>query len=672
VREIAREILGDTLQLNYVVDSKVQAMITMETGRPLPRAAVLPMLENVLQANGLAMIQADGVYRIMPIEEAPRAGTANVKRFGTLQPGYGIEVIPLKFVSATELQQVLQPFVPTGSVLQADTLRNVLLVSGTRQDLQGFADLVNQFDVDWLAGMSFGLFPLKIGTARGVAGDLEAIIGKDAQGPLAGVVRVVPIERLNAVLVITPQPAYLHEVRPWIDRLDFGSDETTPRLFQYFVQNSRAADLAAVLNDLLSGGGGRGLGALGRPGRGPAGRSPARAGGGAGMGAGGTGMGAGGAGLGAGGTGLGAGGTGFGTMAGPGTAPQSGMAQPPGAVAAGPGGVMQPAPPGAPGEGAPPPPGFGVDLAAGRAPPELELPQVRLVADDKNNALVIFAKPRDYRMIEAVIKRLDVVPLQVLIEATIAEVTLNDALQYGLQFFLKTGEGGNVRLSTLAGAAVQGVFPGFNYAVTGLTGSNSQMILSALSQVTNVNVISSPQILVLDHQTAYIQVGSEVPVPVQQAQSTLLAGAPIINSIQYRATGVILQVSPRVNSSGLITMEIEQEVSDVAPVTSAQLNAPTFDERRILSNVVVQTGDTIALGGLIRDTQNYNNSGIPLLMDIPFIGALFSTTTKSVARTELLVLLSPRIVRNTQDALDLSDELRSRMRAIAPLERRIR
>jgi general secretion pathway protein D len=382
-----------------------------------------------------------------------------------------------------------------------------------------------------------------------------------------------------------------------------------------------------------------------------------------------------------------AGGAGLGTMSGStmpgsttsgmGAASPSGMAQPPGAALGGSGGMMQPpAPPAAAplgaGEGATPPPGFGVDLATGRASPELELPHVRLVADDKNNALVIFAKPRDYRMIEAVIKRLDIVPLQVLIEATIAEVTLNDALQYGLQFFLKTGEGGNARLSTLAGGAVQGVFPGFNYVINGLTGSNAQIILSALSQVTNVNVISSPQILVLDHQTAYIQVGSEVPVPVQQAQSTLLAGAPIINSIQYRATGVILQVSPRVNSSGLITMEIEQEVSDVAPITSAQLNAPTFDERRILSNVVVQTGDTIALGGLIRDTQNYNNSGIPLLMDIPFIGALFSTTTKTVARTELLVLLSPRIVRNTQDALDLSDELRSRMRAIAPLERRIR
>jgi general secretion pathway protein D len=276
-------------------------------------------------------------------------------------------------------------------------------------------------------------------------------------------------------------------------------------------------------------------------------------------------------------------------------------------------------------------------------------------------------------MIEGIIRRLDIVPLQVLIEATIAEVTLTDALHYGLQFFLKQGSS---RFSlTTAGSGnltqsdINGVFPGFNYV---LSGADARAILSLLSSISNVNVISSPQLLVLDHQTAALQVGDQVPIVVQSAQSVINPDSPIVNSIQYRNTGVVLQVTPRVNTSGLVTLDIDQEVSDVAKTTSSTINSPTIAQRRIISSIVVQDGETIALGGLIRDNQTDTKSGIPILSEIPFIGALFRDTTRSTSRTELLVLLAPRVVRNPTDVRNVTEDLRTRMRALRPLDVRVR
>jgi general secretion pathway protein D len=650
VQEIAREILGNQLHLDYVVDAGVQASITAQTGSPLPRSSVLPTLEGILRANGLALMQAGGLYRILPLEGAARAGAAAVAAQAN-RVGYAVRVLPLKYVAAPELKSVLDPFVPPGGVVQADGARNILVVSGAAGDLAGFAELVRQFDVDWLTGKSFGLYPLRVGLVKDVASELQSIIDEGGQGssPLAGLVRIVPIERLNAILVISSQPAYLREMKTWIDRLDYGDDQTTPRFFNYYVQNSRAADLAAVLTQILSSGQVATVNPQTAPGTTTTeiGRAAAVA--------------------------------------------TPGLATP---------GIRAPSPAlGAPAIGAPGPgasgqlaPGMPIGQAQGYAPQqrqaelvgaatgpsppaqgELQLPSVRVVADEKNNALVIFARPRDYRMIEGIIQKLDIVPLQVLIEATIAEVTLNDALQYGLAFFLKSGrtrfELTRATSGTLTAADIAGIFPGFNFV---LNAGTSQEIISLLSSISNVNVISSPQLLVLDHQTAALQVGDQVPIVTQQAESVITANAPIINSVQYRNTGVVLHVTPRVNSSGLITLDIDQEVSDVATTTTSTINSPTINDRHFASSVIVQDGQTIALGGLISENHNDTKSGIPVLSDLPIVGALFRQTTRSIKRTELLVLLAPRVVRNPKEAHDLTEELSNRMRSVKPLRNEVR
>ncbi len=292
---------------------------------------------------------------------------------------------------------------------------------------------------------------------------------------------------------------------------------------------------------------------------------------------------------------------------------------------------------------------------------------MRIVADEKNNTLVIFARPRTYRMIEQALQKIDMVPLQVLIEATIAEVTLGNDLQYGLQYFFHAHENQFIFGSTstpITGAGIAGVFPGFNYI---LGSTNANVVLNLLSSITNVHVVSAPELLVLDHQSASLLVGNQIPIPTAQIQSTVTSGAPLVSTIQYVDTGVILKVSPRVNANGLITLDISQEVSAVANASqTAATNSlgPTITQRRIQSTITVQDGETVALGGLIQDTNSLSKTGLPLLSDVPVIGSAFRSTDRSVQRTELLVLLSPRVLHDAGDARAATDELRNRLRAL--------
>ena len=295
----------------------------------------------------------------------------------------------------------------------------------------------------------------------------------------------------------------------------------------------------------------------------------------------------------------------------------------------------------------------------------------RIIADGRNDALLVYATPQEYRMIERTIKRLDIAPLQVLIEATIAEVSLNDALQFGLRWFFQnqgaTGRRTNtVTFSDLGNGGVNQQFPGFSYL---FTGRSAQVALNTLSDLTHVNVVSSPQLMVLDNGTARLQVGDQVPVPTQQSVSTLDPNAPIVNSIDFRDTGVILEVTPHVNASGLVVLDVRQEVSDVVPTTTSGIDAPTIQRRVIESTVAVQNGETIALGGLIRDSRNRTRSGIPVLSRLPLFGPLFGTTQDTKDRTELLVLLTPRVVRDAGEARAVTRELRERLYGLESLRK---
>jgi general secretion pathway protein D len=285
----------------------------------------------------------------------------------------------------------------------------------------------------------------------------------------------------------------------------------------------------------------------------------------------------------------------------------------------------------------------------------------RVTADEVNNAIVIYATATEYRNLQETLLRLDVPPMQVMLEAAIAEVDLNNELSFGIQYSFQDSHN---QLSTIANAAVTSTAPGLAYSFT--LGKSIKATLDALATVTNVKVISAPKVLVLNNQPAKLEVGDDVPITTQSSQSTLAAGSPIVNSVEYRETGVILQVTPRVNQGGLVQMDVSQEVSNVAQTSSSAIS-PSFTQRKISSTVSVQDGETIALGGLITDSRSKIRNVVPFLNQIPYLGQLFSQKDNTAARTELLVLITPHVVQSVQRLRVITDELRRHMGEVQQL-----
>ncbi|MCI0429163.1 MAG: type II secretion system secretin GspD [Rhodospirillales bacterium] len=640
IREVIDTVLGNTLKVSYIIDPRVQGTVTLRTTRPLPAGSVIGILEDVLAMNGAALTKTGDIYKIIPLEQAVTS-PAIIGQGMTpvvLDRGFGLHVIPLRYVSATALVEVVRPFVPPGRVIQADPQRNVLIFVGTGSESVEIADLIGTFDVDWMAGMSFGLFPVQNAKPQSIVDELTKVFAPDGTQPPPGMVEFVPIDRLEAVLVISRQPAYLDQARQWIARLDRGVPADVRQLYVYFVQNGRAVDLAEVLGQVF----GISTATTGEaapqlaPGLTPTEISRP-------------------------------GTTSYGTTGLETTRTQTAQtettageepAREPRQLVPAEAVTPSPAPPAA---------------AGGETGP-------RIVADDRNNALLIYATVDEYRPIESALAKLDIVPLQVMIEATIIEVTLNDTLKYGIEWFFSHGEGGFTLSapstdSLLNPTSLVSGATGFTYL---LNTKDVQVVITALTSVTDVKVISSPQLLVLDNQTARLQVGDEVPI-LARSTGGILTGEDttnVISEVEYRDTGVILDIIPRVNASGLVTLDIIQEVSDVAPTlttgaTTVQEATPTIQQRKISSTVAVHSGDIVALGGLIRDTTNNSVSGIPVLSEIPILGNLFKTTTDSVRRTELLVLLKPRVIRDRADARAMTEELRKRLKGLQPLETKI-
>jgi general secretion pathway protein D len=517
------------------------------------------------------------------------------------------------------MQEILEPFVAPGS-LRADSARNLLIYSGSGADARDLIEMVKVFDVDWMRGMSFALFPVQVADPKTLVADLETVFLQEGGSPVEGLIRFVPVERLSAVLAISPRSVYLDRAQTWIERLDRGVEGAGRRIFVYYVENVRAADLADILGQVFEG-------------RAAPSREERRA-----------------------------------SLA-PGLTPVELQSE---QRAAQPEGVAEGA------EATPSPARVrqtaareaGVGQAVGGL---LEESDIRIIADETSNSVLILSTAAEFRMIEATLKKLDVLPLQVLIEATIAEVGLNDQLRYGLQWFFESGDF-EASLTQAASGAVDAILPGFNFIAD--FSSEARVVLSALTEITDVKVISSPSLMVLDNQSARLQVGDQVPVAtaaLTTAESITVTGDTSIRSeIQLVDTGVILEVTPRVNPGGLVTMEVSQEVSTAVPTTTSDLESPTIQQRQIESVVAVQSGDTVALGGLIIDEDSEAVTGVPLLSDIPILGNLFKTTTETNRRVELLVLITPRVVQSRIDNQKITDELRQRLRAIEPLEQKIK
>jgi len=469
--------------------------------------------------------------------------------------------------------------------------------------------------------MSFALFTPRYASAKELADDLTHVMG-DETSPMVGQVKLVPIERMNAVLAISHQARFLEDLKTWVSRLDQGNETTDRRIFVYYVQNGRAKDLAQVLGKALGIRSNEDMsqqsGSM--PNAQTAGGYQSSTSSFGQMGTGGSGSSLGGS-------------SGFGSSSGFGQATRSQS----GGVSSGyaPGALPQPA-----------------DNA------NEQQGGMSITADEVNNALLIVATRSEYEVVEEALKRLDILPLQVLIEASIVEVTLTKDLNFGVQWKFNNGTNG-LTLSQGQSAGIGSAFPGFSYVYTG--GTKITAILNALQDMTQVNVLSSPKLMVLNNQTATLQVGDEVPVATQSSVSNVSPDAPTVDSIDYKDTGVLLTITPRVNAGGLVLMDISQEVSDVSNTTTSKLNSPTINKRKIGSTVAIQDGQTIALGGLFKEERDTGNGGVPYLKDVPVLGHLFRQDTSNTTRTELLVLITPRVIRDGRDAAAVTAEMRSKL-----------
>ncbi len=610
VRVVAQAVLGDVLKVPYSVAPGLTTAVTVVTPKPIARSSVIAFLEEALRVGGLALVERGGIFSIEPIDQARASGSVGA----TI--GFSNEIYQLQFVSADEMKRLLDPVLP-GVVAQADAATGRITLSGTTGQRASARDLLKQFDVNWLRNMSFALFVPQRSDSRLIVPELEKLINAP-DAPTRGLVRLISMEKLNGILAITSQRQYLDDVNRFVEILDREGQNNEPRLFVYRVQNGRSRDLTKTLNNAF----GNSSTSSGSDSNGQAIQFEQSPDGGNGRERSGSGQGQ-----------------------GQGDQRQSGSPQPL------PSNQNSNAPLDIRGEGE--------TQGALKA---------RISSDDTNNAILVYGTPREYALIEDALRKLDILPFQVFIEAAITEVSLTDDLRFGLQWnFSPDGSNGTLTENTSGLALVRNV-PGFSFAFSPSSTING--VLNTLETKTKVNVVSAPKILVLNNQTAVLQVGDQVPIATQNSTATTDPNAPTINSIEYRDTGVILKVTPRVNASGLVLLDVAQEVSDVNTTAArgAGINSPTISTRRISTSVAVQDGEVLALGGLIRNTQTKGRVGLPFLSQIPFIGGLFGRQATGGNKIELIVLLKPRVIRTVDDGRAITDELRAKIKTLEPFK----
>ena len=620
------------LGIDYLVDGPIPGEVTLRTRTPIERDQLLSVLESLLKANNVFLIRGRDNRFIVSSSQAAAQLVPRVVSRDEQVAGYSTMVIPLQYISAGGMAEILKPMADEKALVRVDNTRNLLMLAGTKAQLTGWLEIIETFDVDMLEGMSVGLFPLQYSGVEELVEALnqlltEASADEGAEG-LTDIVRVMPFVRLNSVMVITPRAHYLDRMETWIERLDRAPENgAEKRLYVYPVQNTTASRLAMLLTSIYSGGSqaGGGRSALDNRNTAP-GMNQESIGGGNSRG------------------GTGRNGNNNNRRNGSGTRGGSG------------GGTTVSA----------------LQLDPGNGDGNDEGAEVRVVADEENNSLMIYSTGMQYKTIKAAVEKLDVPPTQVLIEASIVEVTLNDALKYGLEWTFNNQLGGsdysgigvisdgNFNFGGAEGAVAQ-LAQGFSYTVSG--GNGVVAVLKALATESLVNVISTPSVMVLDNNVATIQVGDQVPI---NSGSTVTNGGNTIQNISYKDTGVQLTVRPSVNAGGLVTLDVLQTVTDVGNIDVT--GNRRFLERSIESRVAVRSGESVVLGGLIRENAANNENGVPWLHKAPIIGPLFGTTEKTRDRTELLVILTPRALYNDEELRQASDEMRDQIRNFELIE----
>ncbi|MBL8522588.1 MAG: type II secretion system secretin GspD [Betaproteobacteria bacterium] len=612
IRAVIQSIMVDNLRESVTIDPATTGTVTIRLSKAVSKKDLIPILEMLLRQNGQIMLREEGLYKVMPAVKGikgsvtPQVGVLP----SALPPGFSVQIVQLKYVGAADMVRILTPYATDPSTLQLDAVRNLIILSGTQRELKHLLEIIDLFDVDFLAGYSVGLFQMST-DVKALSADLDRIFGTAAQSPLAGIVRIIPIERMNGLLVVTTQPRYLDEAKKWIDRLDkSGGGAGGLRLNVYSVQHGKAEKLAQLLSEIY----GNKQGGSGSPTLAP-GQRPAQIG----------------------------------------TTPQATTGQP----------------------GQPPvtPAQSALQSLISFASSGVSVSKdVRIIADNDNNSLLILASPSDYETILTALRQLDVPRRQVSVEVLVAEVVLTDDLKFGIEWFINARNNTVGALRNPTGGSLSPVLPALPdlagkvplAAVTAtpglqlinVAGTDIRAVLQALGSDGRSKVISTPRVMVLDNEKASINVGQQISVDTGSSTGTG-TGGNVVTTRQYLSTGVILSVTPRINAGGRVTLDVNQEVS--SPTTDSGTANPTINTRKATTVVTVGSGETMVLAGLIQEIDGIGSSGVPLISKIPLIGGLFGSQSYNKRRTELVLLVTPTVVTTSEDSRAITEEIRRKL-----------
>ncbi|HLH30732.1 MAG TPA: type II secretion system secretin GspD [Terriglobia bacterium] len=596
------QIIGGELGLNYIIDPSVKGTVDINTSDTLRRSDLLPILESILKINGATMIKNGNFYQIVPANTAAKQPIEVIDQRTTTASDDQVvmQIIRMKFVAASEMKNILSPFLTDAGSIVAHETGNIILLTDRRSNIRKLLEVLDEFDTSSFQGERIRLLPVKNNRARDVIEDLKTIFTGYGMSEKQSAIRLISIDRLNSILVVTPNPTVFPEVERWLTTLDQPVVTAGSRNFVYRVKNAKAADLQRVLAELY-----------GLRGAVPVSSTP-------------------------------------GTSGAIGTPVTN--SQPPvnGTLA----GAL---------------PALGQPLVSGNTTTSAIAP-IRIIADETNNALVIQATAQEYSEIERTLEQLDVLRRQVLIDAQVYEVVLDNSLSFGVTAALQNR-------GTLQNPQTTASFTGTTSALAAQTfafiGRTRELVtfLNASENRSKVRTLSAPSVLVSDNGAAQFEVGTEVPIPTSSSITPVQTGGTNLfaQTIAYQQTGVILNVKPQINESGNVTMDIMQEISAPGANTVSAIVAPAIAKSAVTSTVVIQDGQTIALGGFIRESTDLERNRIPLVGRVPGLGVLLGNTANSKTRTELIVLITPHVLRSHSDADSATEEMKAKLKEIKNL-----
>ncbi len=614
LQAVVKAILGDMLGQSYSIAPGIAGTVTVSTQQPVGAAGALSLLDGVLAQNNARMVYSDGRYNIVPADQAMTAGVVPRTGSPALARGFETRLVPLRYVSASEMEKILKPYARQGAIVSADGARNMITIAGTRAELENYLRTIQVFDVDWMSSMSVGVYPLQSGRASTVVQDLERVFGEEGKSPTSGMFRFMPLDSSNAVMVITSQPKYLDDIQQWIDRIEGGSGDG--RLFSYELKYIKARDLADRLSEVFGGGRGNSSDS--------ASMMP---------------------------------GVDSTEIRDSGVDDKSSTSSASVANGLGDGGNLP-----------------GNRSGNGRVTLRVDGGEVGVSAVEDTNALLVRASPAQWKSIREVIDRLDVMPMQVHIEAQVVSVNLRGALEYGVSWYLDNAVADVPGMSYPTGRNSFGSFAGtLAPLVDGSSalswkflGNSAAAIVNALDSVTDVRTLSSPSVFTQNNKEASLNVGQRIPISSVSFNPSSGSTDGTYSQVQYLETGIILKVRPRITRDGMVFLDIVQEVSKPTGIADDNGNV-RIDTNKVHTSAAIPSGETIMLAGLITDGSERGSSGIPGLSRIPVIGGLFGQQGSATTRDELIVLITPTVVRSPQEARELTDEYGRRFRALEPL-----